>query len=90
VAGWAGTGFGKADPAAGGAATAFSGFGRIDLHSFGGGTAGLSSANTGLGSMMVVAGEAKSPGLRITPMADHRSGKNRAATKSSKFVKVKE
>ena len=32
---------------------------------FGGGAAGWSSANTGLGSMMVVGGEAKSPGLRI-------------------------
>jgi hypothetical protein len=50
VAGWAGTGFGKADPATGGGAAAlgFFGFGRIDLRSFGGGTAGLSSANTGL------------------------------------------
>ena len=33
---------------------------------FGGGPAGCSSANTGLGSMMVVAGVVKSPGLRIT------------------------
>jgi hypothetical protein len=40
-------------------------FGRIGLP-FGGGAAGWSSANTGLGSMMVVAGEAESPGLRIT------------------------
>jgi hypothetical protein len=89
VAGWAGTGFGKADPATGGGAAAlgFFGFGRIDLRSFGGGTAGLSSANTGLSSMMVVACEAKSSGLRITPMADHRSGKNRAATNPGKFVK---
>jgi hypothetical protein len=39
-------------------------FGR--MRAFGGGAAGVSSANTGLGSMMVVAGEAKSPGLRIT------------------------
>ena len=49
-----------------GAAAAFGFFGRIGLRTFGGGAAGLSSANTGLGSMMVVAGEAKSPGLRIT------------------------
>jgi hypothetical protein len=36
------------------------------LRAFGGGAAGVSSANTGLGSMMVVGGEAKSPELRIT------------------------
>jgi hypothetical protein len=42
VAGWAGTGFGKADPAAGAAAAlGFFGFGRIDLRSFGGGTGRL-------------------------------------------------
>jgi len=61
VAGCAGAGAG--------AAAAFGGFGffgRIGLRTFGGGAAGLSSANTGLGSMMVVGGEAKSPGLRIT------------------------
>jgi hypothetical protein len=55
--------------AAFGAAAALGGFGffgRIGLRAFGGGAAGLSSANTGLGSMMVVGGEAKSPGLRIT------------------------
>lgn len=52
-----------------GAAAAFGGFGffgRIGLRDFGGGAAGWSSANTGLGSMMVVGGEVKSPGLRIT------------------------
>ena len=52
-----------------GAAAAWGGFGffgRIGLRAFGGGAAGWSSANTGLGSMMVVAGEEKSPGLRIT------------------------
>jgi hypothetical protein len=41
-------------------------FGRIGLRAFGGGAAGWSSANTGLGSMTVVAGLAESPGLRIT------------------------
>jgi hypothetical protein len=41
-------------------------FGRSGLRTFGGGAAGPSSANTGLGSMIVVGGEAKSPGLRIT------------------------
>ena len=41
-------------------------FGRIGLRTVGGGVAGLSSANTGLGSMMVVAGEVESPGFRIT------------------------
>ena len=42
-------------------------FGRIGFRAgFGGGPAGLSSANTGLGSVVVVAGEQKSPGLRIT------------------------
>jgi hypothetical protein len=49
-----------------GAAGGFGFFGRIGLRAFGGGAAGLSSANTGLGSVMVVGGEAKSPGLRIT------------------------
>jgi len=49
-----------------GAAGGFGIFGRAGLRAFGGGAAGWSSANTGLGSMMVVAGEAKSPGLRIT------------------------
>ena len=68
MAGCAGAGAGKADPAAGAAAAAlgFFGFGRIGLRAFDGGAAGASSANTGLGSMMVVGGEAKSPGLRIT------------------------
>ena len=44
---------------------AFGFFGRIGLLPFSG-AAGRSSANTGLGSMTVVGGEAKSPGLRIT------------------------
>lgn len=59
AAGWAGAG---AAAALGG----FGFFGRIGLRAFGGGATGLSSANTGLGSVMVVGGEAKSPGLRIT------------------------
>jgi len=61
---------GNGDPAGAGAAAALGGFGffgrigfRADL---GGGPAGFSSTNTGLGSVMVVAGLAKSPGLRIT------------------------
>ena len=68
MAGCAGAGAGKADPAAGAAAAAlgFFGFGRIGLRAFDDGAAGASSANTGLGSMMVVGDEAKSPGLRIT------------------------
>ena len=61
AAGCAGAGAGAAAALGG-----FGFFGRIGLRTFGGGAAGLSSANTGLGSMMVVAGEAKSPGLRIT------------------------
>src|SRR5258707_15635107 len=61
VAGAAGNG----EPAAG-AAAAFGGFGRIGFRTFGGGPAGFSSANTGLGSMMVLAGGGKSPGVRIT------------------------
>ena len=66
-----GVGFGKGEPAAaGGAAAALGGFGffgRIGFRTgFGGGPAGLSSATTGLGSIMVEAGVAKSPGLRIT------------------------
>jgi len=63
VTGCAGAGVGKGDAAAG-AAAALGFFGRIGLR--GGGAAGLSSANTGLGSMMVVAGPVASPGLRIT------------------------
>jgi hypothetical protein len=55
---------GNGDSAAG-AAGFFGRFGRIDF-ARGGGPAGLSSAKTGLGSIMVVAGEEKSPGLRIT------------------------
>jgi hypothetical protein len=61
VAGCAGAGAG-AEAAAGG----FGFFGRIGLRAFGGGAAGWSSANTGLGSMTVVGGEVESPGLRIT------------------------
>jgi hypothetical protein len=56
----AGAGFGAA------AVLGFGFFGRIGLRTFGGGAAGVSSANTGLGSMKVVGGEPKSPGLRIT------------------------
>ena len=41
-------------------------FGRIGLRAFGGGATGLSSANTGLGSMMVVGGRGKIAGI-----ADH-------------------
>lgn len=37
-------------------------FGRIGLRTIGGGVGGWSSANTGLGSMMVAGGEAK-PGV---------------------------
>lgn len=59
-------GLGKGDPAAA-AGFGFGFFGRIGFRGgLGGGPAGLSSANTGLGSVMVVAGLAKSPGLRIT------------------------
>ena len=69
-AGCGGVGFGKGEPAAAGGAAAdlggFGFFGRIGLRAFGGGPAGVSSANTGLGSVIVVGGEAKSPGLRIT------------------------
>jgi hypothetical protein len=64
VAGCAGAGAGAA--AALGGFGGFGFFGRIGLRAFGGGPAGVSSANTGLGSVMVVGGEAKSPGLRIT------------------------
>src|ERR1700738_1489149 len=68
--GGAADGFGNGEPAAAGAAAALGGFGffgRISLRTArGGGPAGLSSANTGLGSVVVVAGLAKSPGLRIT------------------------
>jgi len=60
----AAAGAGNGVPAAG-AAAAFGFFGRIGL-ARGGGPAGFSSANTGLGSTMVVAGVVKSPGFRIT------------------------
>jgi len=55
--------------AAAGAAAAFGFFffGRIGLRAaFGGGPAGFSSANTGLGSSATEAGVVKSPGLRVT------------------------
>jgi hypothetical protein len=52
-----------------GAGAGFGFFGRIGLRALGGGAAGFSSTNTGLGSMMVVGGEAKSPELRITAPA---------------------
>jgi hypothetical protein len=68
--GAAADGSGNGDPAAAGAAAAFGFFGffgRIGLRTArGGGPAGLSSTTTGLGSIVVVAGFAKSPGLRIT------------------------
>ena len=62
MAGCAGAGAGAEAAAFG----AFGFFGRIGLRPFGDGAAGWSSANTGLGSMMVVGGEVESPGLRIT------------------------
>ena len=59
-------GAGNGEAAAGAAAAAFGFFfGRIGL-ARGGGAAGLSSAITGLGSMVVEAGEVMSPGVRIT------------------------
>ena len=67
-----GGGAGNAEPAAGGAAAAaplggFGFFGRIGARApFGGGPAGLSSATTGLGSMLVEAGVEKSPGILMT------------------------
>lgn len=60
-----GAGVGNGDAAAG-AAAGFGFFGRIGFLTLGGGAAGRSSANTGLGSTTVVAGLAKSPGFRIT------------------------
>jgi hypothetical protein len=68
AAGGAALGSGNGEPAAAGAALGFFGFfGRITFRTaFGGGPAGLSSANTGLGSTVVEAGVEKSPGLRIT------------------------
>jgi hypothetical protein len=60
-------GSGKGESAADAGATAgFGFFGRIALRPFGGGPAGCNSATTGLGSSVVEAGVAKSPGLRIT------------------------
>src|SRR5882757_11008364 len=66
--GGAALGSGNGEPAAAGAALGcFGFFGRITFRTaFGGGPAGLSSANTGLGSTVVEAGVEKSPGLRIT------------------------
>jgi hypothetical protein len=67
--GGAALGSGNGEPAAGAAAALgfFGFFGRITVRAaFGGGPAGLSSANTGLGSTVVEAGVEKSPGLRIT------------------------
>jgi hypothetical protein len=58
-------GAGNGDAAAG-AAAGFGLFGRIGFLTLGGGTAGFSSANIGVGSMIVLAGVAKSPGFRIT------------------------
>ena len=68
AAGGAALGSGNGEPAAAGSALGFFGFfGRITFRAaFGGGPAGLSSANTGLGSTVVEAGVEKSPGLRIT------------------------
>ena len=67
----AGAGAGNAESAGGGAPAAplggFGFFGRITffLAGFGGGPAGRSSANTGLGSMVTVAGVVKSPGILV-------------------------
>jgi hypothetical protein len=59
-------GFGNGEAAAG-VAFGFGFFGRIGfLAGRGGGPAGFSSATTGLGSMVVVAGVVKSPGVRVT------------------------
>jgi hypothetical protein len=67
---WLGGAFGsgKGEPAAGSDAAALGAlglFGRFRAV-LGGGPAGLSSATTGLGSSVVDAGLAKSPGLRMT------------------------
>jgi hypothetical protein len=65
----AGAGFGNGEPAAGAAAAlgGFGFFGRIGfLGGRGGGPAGRSSATTGLGSTVVVAGVEKSPVVRMT------------------------
>ena len=62
MAGCAGAGAAGAVAALGG----FGFFGRIGLRTFGGGAAGWSSANTGLGSMTVVAGRG-----RVAGIADH-------------------
>ena len=66
VAGGAGAAAAAAGAGAAASLGGFGFFGRISLRAFGGGAAGWSSANTGLGSMMVVGGEVESPGLRIT------------------------
>jgi hypothetical protein len=66
--GGAAVGFGNGEAAAGAAAAlGFGFFGRIGfLAARGGGPSGLSSATTGLGSMVTLAGVEKSPGVRIT------------------------
>lgn len=64
---------GCAGAAVAGAAAVLDFFGRIGLRSFGGGAVGLSSANTGLGSMMVAGGEAKSPVQIIGPITTIKS-----------------
>lgn len=64
-----GAGNAASGAAAGAAAAAGFGFfffGRIALCPRGGGPAGCSSANTGLGSSVVVAGLVMSPGVRVT------------------------
>ncbi len=66
-----GFGFGNGEAAAGAVAVdALGGFGFLGrifrLRALGGGATGLSSANTGLGSIVVEAGVVKSPGFRIT------------------------
>jgi hypothetical protein len=68
----AGVGFGNGEAAGATAGVApalggFGFFGRIGfLAARGGGPAGFSSATTGLGSIVVVPGEVKSPGARTT------------------------
>jgi hypothetical protein len=59
----AGGGAGKGEAAAGAAADGFLAFGRCDLDraGLGGGPAGLNSANTGLGSMVMAPGNTFSP-----------------------------
>jgi hypothetical protein len=65
-----GGGAGNGDPASGGAAAPFGGFGFFGLSgfrtAFGGGPAGCNSATTGLGSTAIEAGVEKSPVMRMT------------------------